>query len=45
LLDQLKSADNENFLRKETSEGSGVFESVGAKSIPGTIVLSFGILF
>ena len=45
LLDQLKSADKEKFLRKETSEGSGVFESVGAKSIPGTIVLSFGILF
>ena len=45
LLDQLKSADNEKFLRKETYEGSGVFESVGAKSIPGTIVLSFGVLF
>ena len=45
LLDQLKSADKEKFLRKETSEASGIFESVGAKSIPGTIVLSFGILF
>ena len=45
LLDQLKSADNEKFLRKVTSEGIGVFESVGAKSIPGTIVLSFGVLF
>ena len=45
LLDQLKSADNEKFLKKETSTGSGVFESVGAKSIPGTIVLSFGVLF
>ena len=45
LLDQLKSADNEKFLRKETSEGSGIFDSVGAKSIPGTIVLSFGVLF
>lgn len=45
LLDQLKSADKENFLKKETSEGSGIFESVGAKSIPGTIVLSFGVLF
>ena len=45
LFDQLKSADKEKFLRKETSEASGIFESVGAKSIPGTIVLSFGILF
>lgn len=45
LLDQLKSPDKEKFLKKETSTGSGVFESVGAKSIPGTIVLSFGVLF
>ena len=40
---QLVSKDKEEFLRKEVSKG--VFESVGAKSIPGNIVLSFGILF
>ena len=39
----LVSKDKEEFLRKEVSKG--VFESVGAKSFPGNIVLSFGILF
>jgi len=40
---QLVSKEKEVFLRKEVSDG--VFESVGAKSFPGNIVLSFGILF
>ena len=40
---QLVSKEKEEFLRQEVS--NGIFESVGAKSFPGNIVLSFGILF
>jgi hypothetical protein len=39
----LVSEEKEEFLRQEVSKG--IFESVGAKSFPGNIVLSFGILF
>jgi hypothetical protein len=39
----LVSEEKEEFLRQEVS--TGVFESVGVKSLPGNIVLSFGILF
>ena len=43
IFNQLVSEEKEEFLRQEVS--SGVFESVGVKSLPGNIVLSFGILF
>lgn len=39
----LTKAENERFLREETSKG--VFNAVDAKAIPGNIVLSLGILF
>lgn len=39
----LTKAENESFLRKETSKG--VFNAVDAKAFPGNIVLSFGVLF
>lgn len=41
----LSSEEKEKFLRKEDENSKGVFNSVGAKSFPGNIVLSFGILF
>ena len=43
IFNQLVSEEKEEFLRQEVS--TGVFESVGVKSLPGNIVLSFGILF
>ena len=43
IFNQLVSEEKEEFLRQEVA--SGVFESVGVKSLPGNIVLSFGILF
>jgi len=39
----LTKAENESFLREETSKG--VFNAVDAKAFPGNIVLSFGVLF
>ena len=43
ITNQLTKESNEDFLREEVSKG--VFKSVGAKSLPGNIVLTFGILF
>ncbi|MAW83429.1 MAG: hypothetical protein CL832_03190 [Crocinitomicaceae bacterium] len=39
----LTKSENENFLRKQTDDGT--FETVAVKAIPGNLVLSVGVIF
>ena len=39
----LTKSENENFLRKQSDDGT--FETVAVKAIPGNLVLSVGVIF